>query len=180
MEINGKTYVVQNPSINPGPDVHALAGITAPASVRSCSMRARATCTICGRTRREYRQDRPGKSYDDMSDFFASLNAGSFPAVSYVKAPVYQYGHPGNSDPLVEQAFVVQTINAVMQSHIWTDTAIIIAWDDSDGWYDHVMPPVLTPSPSNLDCLFGPGNCGTPLPGAEPPAAALARASHCW
>jgi phospholipase C len=29
------------------------------------------------------------------------------------------------------------------------------------------MPPVLTPSATNLDFLFGPGNCGTPKPGAD-------------
>jgi phospholipase C len=103
----------------------------------------------------------------DVVDFFASLTHGSLPAVSYVKAPVYQYGHPGNSDSLVEQAFLVQTINAVMQSKYWAETAIIIAWDDSDGWYDHVMPPVLTPSQSGIDAAAGTGNCGTPLPGAD-------------
>ena len=71
-----------------------------------------------------------------------------------MKAPVYQYGHPGSSDPLVEQAFIVQTINAIQQSRFWQDTAIVIVWDDSDGWYDHVMPPVLTPSATNLDFLL--------------------------
>lgn len=45
--------------------------------------------------------------------------------------------------------------------------AIIITYDDSDGWYDHVMPPIVSPSndPAN-DALAGPGNCGTPAPGA--------------
>jgi phospholipase C len=103
----------------------------------------------------------------DISDFFVALSAGSLPSVSYVKAPVYQYGHPGISDPLVEQAFIVQTINAIMSSRFWPDTAIIIAWDDSDGWYDHVMPPLSTPSATNVDPLAGAGACGSPLPGAD-------------
>jgi hypothetical protein len=94
--------------------------------------------------------------------FFTALSYGSLPAVSYVKAPIYRYGHLQNSDPLVEQAFLVQTINAVMRSRYWHETAIVIVWDDSDGWYDHVMPPLVTPSATNVDFLFGPGNCGTP------------------
>jgi phospholipase C len=29
--------------------------------------------------------------------------------------------------------------------------AVIIAWDDSDGWYDHVMPPIVNISATPLD-----------------------------
>jgi phospholipase C len=44
--------------------------------------------------------------------------------------------------------------------------AIIIAYDDSDGWYDHVMGPIVNDSadPAN-DALSGPGMCGVPKPG---------------
>ena len=33
--------------------------------------------------------------------------------------------------------------------------AVIIAWDDSDGWYDHVMPPIVNQSNTPLDFLCG-------------------------
>jgi phospholipase C len=52
----------------------------------------------------------------DMSDFTTALAAGNLPAVSYLKAPAYQDGHAGYSDPLDEQTFVVNTVNAIMQS----------------------------------------------------------------
>jgi phospholipase C len=39
---------------------------------------------------------------------------------------------------------------------------VIIAYDDSDGWYDHVMPPLLYPSKGPDDALNGPGQCGEP------------------
>jgi phospholipase C len=45
---------------------------------------------------------------------------------------------------------------------------VVITWDESDGWYDHVMPPIVNASndPAN-DALDGPsGLCGTPKPGA--------------
>jgi phospholipase C len=86
---------------------------------------------------------------------------GRLPAVSYVKAAAYQDGHAGYSDPLDEQTFVVETLNHLQRLRTWDRTAVVIAYDDSDGWYDHVMSPVLTQSndPTN-DALTGAGQCG--------------------
>jgi len=96
----------------------------------------------------------------DLVDFFAALNAGVMPAVSYLKAGAYQDGHPGYSDPIDEQTFLVNTINTIMASPFWNTTAIIIAYDDSDGWYDHVLAPIVTPSAVSDDNLTGAGTCG--------------------
>jgi phospholipase C len=105
----------------------------------------------------------------DINRFFQALDAGSLSAVSFLKAPGYQDGHAGYSDPLLEQEFLVNTINRIMQSPFWRDTAIIIAWDDSDGWYDHVMPPLVNHSQTQFDALTGPGQAGTnpPLAGYQ-------------
>jgi phospholipase C len=103
--------------------------------------------------------DQANHNYD-MTDFTAALAAGTLPAVSYLKAPAYQDGHPGYSDPLDEQTFVVNTINAIEQSPFWNSTAIFITYDDSDGWYDHVLAPVVNPSNVSDDGLTGPGSCG--------------------
>jgi phospholipase C len=82
----------------------------------------------------------------DISQFFVALKSGNLPAVSFLKAPAFADGHPGYSDPLDEQTFVVNTINALMASPEWNETAVIIAYDDSDGWYDHTMDPVVNQS----------------------------------
>jgi len=74
----------------------------------------------------------------DSADFDAALAAGNLPQVSFLKAPGFQDGHAGYSDPLDEQTFVVKEINAIEASPFWSSTAIIIAYDDSDGWYDHL------------------------------------------
>ena len=37
-------------------------------------------------------------------------------------------------------------INALQKSPEWRETAVIITYDDSDGWYDHQMPPIVNPS----------------------------------
>jgi phospholipase C len=104
----------------------------------------------------------------DIADFYDALDNGNLPAVSYVKAPAYEDGHPGNSDPLSEQTFLVQVINALEQSPEWKDTAVVVNWDDSDGWYDHVTGPIISPSATPVDFLAGPGNCGTPAVTAFP------------
>jgi phospholipase C len=96
----------------------------------------------------------------DMADFNAALAAGILPAVSYLKAPAYQDGHAGYSDPLDEQTFLVNTINSIMKSPFWSSTAIIVTYDDSDGWYDHQMSPIFNQSNGAYDSLTGPGNCG--------------------
>ena len=76
------------------------------------------------------------------------------PAVSYLKAAEYQDGHPGYSDPLDEQTFLVNTINQIEESKYWKSTAIVITWDDSDGWYDHQVMPVVNGSNTAADTAF--------------------------
>jgi len=102
----------------------------------------------------------------DLSDFWQALNAGRMPAVSYLMPPVYQNGHAQSSDPLDEQHFLVDTINRIQSSKDGKSTAIIIAYDDSDGWYDHQMSPIVNSSQSPQDALSGEGLCGSRLPAA--------------
>jgi phospholipase C len=89
--------------------------------------------------------DRANHNYD-LSDFDAALAAGNLPAVSYLKAAQYQDGHAGYSDPLDEQTWLVREINQIQRSPQWASTAVVVAYDDSDGWYDHVMPPLVNGS----------------------------------
>jgi len=117
----------------------------------------------------------PANHQYDINDFFTALNNGNLPAVSFLKAIAAQDGHAGYSDPLLEQSFLVNTVNSVMRSPYWKSTAIVILYDDSDGWYDHQMSPIVNPSAVNTgvvndsDELNGPGVCGhgTPLAGIE-------------
>ncbi len=103
----------------------------------------------------------------DVSWFNAAVKNGNMPAVSYVKAPEYEDGHAGYSDPLDEQRFIVDEVNAIEQSKDWSSTAIVLAYDDSDGWYDHQMGPIIRQSQDTADTLNGPGKCGS---AATPPA----------
>ena len=102
----------------------------------------------------------PNHQYD-TSDFDqlvsaitnGQLSSDALPAVSFIKAPGYEDGHAAYSDPTDEQQFVVHTINELEQSPDWSSTAVIVNYDDSDGWYDHVPGPILNPSHSVADNL---------------------------
>jgi phospholipase C len=106
--------------------------------------------------------DGPANHNYDLSWFWQAAADGRMPAVSFLKAPQYQNGHPGNSDALDEQQFLVETINRLQQLPDWNSMAIVIAWDDSDGWYDHVMPPIVNHSATPLDTLCGSATDGQP------------------
>jgi len=113
----------------------------------------------------------PANHQYDTNDFFAAVAAGNFPAVSFIKAPAYQDGHAGYSDPLDEQTFLVNTVNFLQAQPTWSSTAVIIMYDDSDGWYDHQIAPIVNTSAGTADALTGPGACGsgmTALQGLNP------------
>ncbi len=126
--------------------------------------------------------DTPNHNYD-MTDFDQLVTAisnhelppSALPAVSFLKAPGYQDGHAAYSDPQDEQEFVVHTIDEIMSTPDWKHTAIVINYDDSDGWYDHAYSGVTNPSLSPADNLTGTtftlptsGQCG-PKPQTSAP-----------
>ena len=100
----------------------------------------------------------------DLSLFSKALDGGNLPAVSFLKAAAYQDGHAGYSDPLDEQHFLVNTINQIEKSPYWRSTAVIVNWDDSDGWYDHQNSPRVNGSQdTTLDqpvCTSAPARLG--------------------
>ena len=81
-----------------------------------------------------------------FSDALKGTGGAELPSVSYLKAPEAQDGHPGYSDPTDEQKFIVNEVNAIEKSKYWASTAIVITYDDSDGWYDHVAPTIVNGS----------------------------------
>jgi phospholipase C len=100
----------------------------------------------------------------DLRDFWAAADSNNLPAVSYLKAAEYQDGHAGYSDPLDEQTWLVNTINHLQKLPSWKSTAVVVLYDDSDGWYDHQMGPLINQSQTGLDALTGPGMCGSNTP----------------
>jgi phospholipase C len=109
------------------------------------------------------RTDQANHQYD-LSSFDTALQRNALPAVSFLKAPEAQDGHPGYSDPIDEQKFLVKEINALEKSPSWSSTAVVVTYDDSDGWYDHVAPKLLNgstdPANDTAMCQAAPAAAG--------------------
>lgn len=105
-----------------------------------------------------------------LDDFFRDIGKGAPPkagGVFYVKGgyrniaaldPADPKGgdvfrgdddHPGYSDAMISEALVARAVNAIAASPYWKQSAIIITWDDSEGDYDHVPPPVRVLEPNS-------------------------------
>jgi len=75
----------------------------------------------------------------DLVEYFRDLQNNSFPAVAYIAAPNFEDNAP--RDVTVGEEFVASLIIALMKSKHWEDSAFIITYRESGGWYDHVRPP---------------------------------------
>jgi phospholipase C len=64
--------------------------------------------------------------------------------------------HPGYTDQQLSEAMAARVINAVAANpEIWERCAIIITYDESDGFYDHVPPRILSYGPDGLPLSRG-------------------------
>ncbi len=105
-----------------------------------------------------------------LTDFFNDVSAKNLPrdgGVFYVRggynnlqglSPVDPnpalktvfYGnddHPGYSDLQISSALLAQEVNAIATSPYWKNSAIIIAYDETDGLYDHAPEVIRTYDP---------------------------------
>jgi phospholipase C len=73
----------------------------------------------------------------DLEQFYTDVGNNQLPAVSFLKPDVLLDGHPGSSTPPLYEAFVRKIVNAVKaNSQLWSDTAILITFDEGGGLYD--------------------------------------------
>lgn len=78
----------------------------------------------------------------DTSQFIKDIKAGTLPQVSWVVMNEGESEHPPHSSCAGEN-WTVRQLNALMQSPLWSNTAVFLNWDDFGGFYDHVAPPKL-------------------------------------
>lgn len=64
--------------------------------------------------------------------------------------------HPAYSDSQISEALVAEAVNKIAASPYWPQSAIIITWDDSEGAYDHVPPPIYSYGPDGSPISDGP------------------------
>lgn len=64
--------------------------------------------------------------------------------------------HEGYSDGQISEALLATVINKIARSPYWPNSAIIITWDDSEGSYDQVPPPIRAKGPDGTPITDGP------------------------
>ncbi len=79
------------------------------------------------------------------ANFFSDVAGGTLPAVSWITpngdASDHDIFETGDKGPL----WVGSIYEAIANSTYYGNTAIVVTWDDSGGWYDHVAPPATLP-----------------------------------
>lgn len=75
--------------------------------------------------------------------FAADVAAGTLPEVSYLVPSAVDSEHPSVSSP-VHSATVVYKILDALGRHpdVWRHTVVLVNYDENDGFFDHVPPPV--------------------------------------
>ena len=71
----------------------------------------------------------------------SDIEDGRLASVSWVTPTARESDHAGNTDGS-GPSWVASVVNAVGESHFWSDTVVFVVWDDWGGWYDHVPPPL--------------------------------------
>jgi phospholipase C len=88
----------------------------------------------------------PSPNMRDLSSFSSDLASGSFPSVAFVQPNPSHSMHPNTGVPLTAGVnWLDGFIKEIQASPVYQKTAIIVIWDSSGGWYDHVPPPQVDP-----------------------------------
>ncbi|WUW19892.1 phospholipase C, phosphocholine-specific [Streptomyces sp. NBC_01463] len=82
-----------------------------------------------------------------LADEFAKdVAAGTLPEVSYLVPSAMDSEHPSVSSPIHSATIVYKVLDALgKHPDVWRHTAVIINYDENDGFFDHVPPPVASP-----------------------------------
>jgi phospholipase C len=78
-----------------------------------------------------------------LTDFQTTLSDPALPAVIWITPAPVASMHPGGGDMANGLQWLDNLVTAVQNSSAWSSTAIVVLWDESGGWYDHVPPPQL-------------------------------------
>lgn len=78
--------------------------------------------------------------FADVDALHADLASGALPEVVFVRAIGFLSEHPGSS---LEEgvAFAEGLAREIMASPVGPTTLVLLTWDESGGYFDHVPPP---------------------------------------
>ncbi|MFJ1901757.1 MULTISPECIES: phosphocholine-specific phospholipase C [unclassified Streptomyces] len=101
-----------------------------------------------------------------LADEFAKdVAAGTLPEVSYLVPSAVDSEHPSVSSPVHSATIVYKVLDALgKHPDVWRHTAVIINYDENDGFFDHVPPPVAPPEVSGEQWEGKPTGLGMRVP----------------
>ncbi|WP_129257604.1 phosphocholine-specific phospholipase C [Streptomyces lydicus] len=98
---------------------------------------------------------RRGEPDTTASAFAADVAGGRLPEVSYLVPSAADSEHPGSSSPVESATIVYKVLDALGRNpDVWRHTALFLTYDENDGFFDHVPPPV---PPAGTDGEFWDG-----------------------
>ena len=77
----------------------------------------------------------------DLDQYYRDLESNHLPAVSYIVSTSATEQAP--RDPLKGHRLIRSVLNGLLASKAWPSSALLVQWDSSGGWYDHVPPPII-------------------------------------
>ena len=107
--------------------------------------------------------------------FVADVHAGTLPQVSWIAAPLGYDEHPPSPSFLGEW-FTDQVLTTLVSNpEVWSKTVLFHMYDENDGFFDHVAPPVappgtedeyvtVSPLPADAQGIDGPIGLGFRVP----------------
>ena len=83
-----------------------------------------------------------GLSTQHLDMLRADVAAGSLPQVSWIISPAADSEHPGPSSPAQGADYIARVLDCLTSNpDVWARTALLINFDENDGYFDHVPPP---------------------------------------
>jgi phospholipase C len=78
----------------------------------------------------------------DLTALTTDLQSDKLPQVVFIRGPGWKSEHPGLEDKISDGvSFVSSMLEVLHKSDYAPDTLILVTWDESGGFYDHVAPP---------------------------------------
>jgi len=78
------------------------------------------------------------------TQYFRDLRDGNLASVSWITPDMLDSEHPP-TDYHLGMWYVTDLLNALMESRYWSDTLVVVTWDEYGGFYDNVAPKQLDP-----------------------------------
>ena len=78
-----------------------------------------------------------------VSRFRDDVARDRLPSVSWIVASAADSEHPSASSPIQSSTLTYQLLDALASTpEVWAKTAVLITYDEFDGYFDHVVPPL--------------------------------------